>query len=167
MNVTWFVDSFPPIGDLCYPSSARSGKFQVTTKVTPAYPGKIKCAPPIPYEVCVQVLNGQIDEAGLRKLGFATNGRLGEYISRDGVATRTGGFGSYGSAYAGSSAWNGYGGLVGYAGANAAASSIGHSTSRTSSVAMSSDVQTVRGSSRRPSCESNDFGDEQGTSLLI
>jgi len=39
--------------------------------VTPAYPGKIKCSPPIPYEVCLKILNGQIDEAGLEKLGQA------------------------------------------------------------------------------------------------
>jgi len=36
--------------------------------VTPAYPGKIKCSPPLPYEVCLNILNGQIDEAGLKKL---------------------------------------------------------------------------------------------------
>ncbi|EZA47588.1 hypothetical protein X777_15655 [Ooceraea biroi] len=61
------VPSFSPIGDLCYPSS-HNEKYQVTTKVTPAYPGKIKCSPPIPYEVCLKILNGQIDEAGLRRL---------------------------------------------------------------------------------------------------
>ncbi|KYN03537.1 hypothetical protein ALC62_05664 [Cyphomyrmex costatus] len=64
------VPSFPPIGDLCYPSQPNSYKYQLTTKVTPAYPGKVKCAPPIPYKVCVKVLNGQVDEAGLRELGY-------------------------------------------------------------------------------------------------
>lgn len=144
--------------------------------MTPAYPGKIKCVPPIPYEVCVQVLNGQIDEAGLRRLGLVTGGRLGEYISDDvttgavGTATRyqSGSFGGYGSA-AGSSAY-GYGGLAGaYAGASAAAASgIGYSSSRSaSSVAMSSNIETAQGSAigRRTSCGStNDFGDDSGTS---
>ncbi|XP_012215838.2 uncharacterized protein [Linepithema humile] len=65
------VPNFPPIGDLCYPNSPSSS-YQMTTKVTPAYPGKIKCSPAIPYEVCIQILNGQIDAEGLRKLNLAT-----------------------------------------------------------------------------------------------
>jgi hypothetical protein len=36
--------------------------------VTPAYPGKIKCSPPLPHEICLNILNGQIDEVGLKKL---------------------------------------------------------------------------------------------------
>lgn len=69
------ADSFLPIGDLCYPSSpssSSSSSYQVTTKVTPAYPGKIKCSSAIPYEVCVNILKGQMDEEGLRKLSLAT-----------------------------------------------------------------------------------------------
>lgn len=130
----------------------------MTTKVTPAYPGKIKCVPPIPYEVCVQVLNGQIDEAGLRKLGLATGGKLGEYASNLArTATRYSGLGGRGSIV-GSSAY----GLGSYVGTG-----IGQS-----SVATSSNVETVRGSTARhvSSCESaDDFGDEQGirVSLLI
>ncbi|XP_071641920.1 uncharacterized protein [Temnothorax longispinosus] len=169
------VPSFPPIGDLCYPgSSPRSDKFQVTTKVTPAYPGKIKCVPPIPYEVCVQILNGQIDEAGLRKLGLATGGNLGKYISNDvsGAATQGGFYGSLGgyggyagvgssaSSTAGSSAYGGFGGYGGYGGYGSytgGAGTIGQSSSRTSVVTSSNGGSAA---SYRSSCESNDFDDE-------
>jgi len=79
-----------------------------TTKVTPAYPGKIQCNPPVPYDVCVKVLNGQIDEEGLRKISSATasasasssifggsdsSSAFGRYTS--------GGYATYGKPYAG------------------------------------------------------------------
>ncbi|XP_076619416.1 uncharacterized protein LOC143340904 [Colletes latitarsis] len=60
------VPSFPPIGDLCYPLpvDSRSGKLLLEkTRVTPAHPGKIicnRCNPSIPYEICTNVLTGEI-----------------------------------------------------------------------------------------------------------
>jgi len=168
-----FVDSFPPIGDLCYPSPPSS-KFQVITKVKPAYPGKIKCAPPIPYKVCVKILNGQIDEAGLRELGLATDGSIGgsatifdKYISNDvtKLATRYGShagagagsttYGSYSGANAGSIAYGSY--------AGASAGSTAYAGIGRSSIATSSNVETIQGSSKS-TC---DFGDDAGTSLNL
>lgn len=135
----------------------------MTTKVTPAYPGKIKCAPPIPYEVCVQVLNGQIDEAGLRRLGLATDGKFEEYAK---AATRYGSFGGYGSTanlygYANSGASS-----YGYANSGASSSAYGYGAS---SSRASSNVETVRGlaTSQRSGCDSNDFGDDPGTELSL
>ncbi|KAL0122415.1 hypothetical protein PUN28_007264 [Cardiocondyla obscurior] len=150
------VPSFAPIGDLCYPNSPRSSKYQVTTKVTPAYPAKIKCAPSVPYEVCVQMLNGQIDEAGLRKLGLATRGKFGSYQSNNlARGTRVyGGLGRYGS-YAGSSASSVAGSIAGsIAGSNAATSVYGYNNYAGSRAAnavgqlssRSSNFQTSQGS---------------------
>ncbi|XP_011874793.1 PREDICTED: uncharacterized protein LOC105565862 [Vollenhovia emeryi] len=144
------VPSFPPIGDLCYPNVQRSGKFQVTTKVTPAYPGKIKCVPPIPYEVCVQVLNGQIDEAGLRELGYATGGKLSDYISRDaGRTTSLGGYRSYAGSRASSTGYD----LAGYA--NSGAASYGYA----SAAAASADARASLAGSYGYSSEFNNVGD--------
>ncbi|XP_076176408.1 uncharacterized protein LOC143151294 [Ptiloglossa arizonensis] len=55
------VPRFPPIGDLCYPlPDSHSGKLIEKTRVTPAYPGKITCNPPTPYEICINTHNGDI-----------------------------------------------------------------------------------------------------------
>ncbi|XP_072755735.1 uncharacterized protein [Anoplolepis gracilipes] len=71
------VPSFEPIGDLCYPNHVQTNKLQVTTKVTPARPSKITYSPPISEQVCVNVLNGQIDQDGIKKLGLNSGTNTG------------------------------------------------------------------------------------------
>lgn len=118
----------------------------MTTKVIPAYPSKVSCTtPPIPDQVCVNVLNGQIDETGIRKLGLAQSGTstafgglfgtlsggsafgsassLGEYITSNTGNTQygSGGYGSSGSVL-------GYG-SSGSLGRYGSASSAGYSSS--------------------------------------
>ncbi|KAG7199993.1 hypothetical protein KM043_014417 [Ampulex compressa] len=74
--------SFQPIGDLCYPNQvdSRSGKIvQTTTKVTPAYPGKIQCScnNNVPYDLDVNVIGQQAGSVS------NTNNVIGNYNSVD------------------------------------------------------------------------------------
>lgn len=146
-----FIDSFPPIGDLCYPSKVQNNKITtsaIITKVKPAYPSKLYSSPaPSAEEVCVQLFNGKIDEAGAKKLGLTTTyggtsatsdgffgssrgnafgsaSNLGEYISNN--AGSLGGYSSFGSIaqYAKPLAYN-LGGLKSYG----SSSNVGYSGS--------------------------------------
>lgn len=149
-----FIDSFAPIGDLCYPGKVQNGKITANvitnykTKVTPAYPSKV-CSSPTSHaeEVCVQLLNGQIDEAGAKKLGlttaysgtsaasgglfgsssgnaFGSASNLGEYISNNAGSLR--GHSSSGSIaqYATPLAYN-----LGSLGSHGSSNSVGYSGS--------------------------------------
>ncbi|XP_029169245.1 putative GPI-anchored protein pfl2 [Nylanderia fulva] len=142
------VPSFPPIGDLCYPNKLENGKLQVITKVTPAYPSKVKCTPPTSEKICVDVHNGQIDEADLKKLSlsasssasaasgkllgqlngasaFASANSLGKYtLSNAGSTAQYGNFGGYGSSS--SAGYSSLSGLGGYSSSGSAGySSLG------------------------------------------
>lgn len=194
-----FIDSFPPIGDLCYPSKVQNGKVQAITttktKVTPAYPSKITCSSPTPeqVQVCVQTLNGQVDEAGMRKLGltsaysvasdglfrrlssgnaFGSASSLGKYISNNAGSTHgsLGGYSSSGSVgYSGASSVGGYS-STGYSKygsgyADTSVGSLGQLNSKISSYGneFGSDVEVA--GSYRSNCD--DFGDEAGMFLKI
>lgn len=182
-----FIDSFPPIGDLCYPNKAQNGKFHATTtktKVTPAYPSKITCSSPTPEQVCVQVLNGQVDEADVKKLGlttaysgsstasnelfqrlssgnaFGSSSRLGEYILNNPGSTQYGSLEGYSSS----------GSVGGYStyGSGYTDSSVGNLEQFNSKFnsygnKFGSDVE-VAGSY---SSNCGDFGDESGMFLKI
>lgn len=186
-----FIDSFQPIGDMCYPSKVQNGKVQAITttktKVTPAYPSKITCSSPEEIQVCVQTLNGQVDEAGIRKLGltstynvasdglfrrlssgnaFGSANSLGKYISNN--AGSLGGYSSSGSVgYSGargslggysSTGYNTYPGS-GYAGTSVG--SLGHFKTNSYENEFGSEVA----GSYRSNC--GDFGDEAGMFLEI
>ena len=126
----------------------------------------------------MKILNGQIDEAGLRELGLATGGSIGrsasifdKYIS-NGAAKLATRYGSHASAGAGSSTYGSYsGGNAGsiaygsYAGPTTYGSYSGANAGSTAytGIATSSNVERIQGSSK----SSYDFGDDAGTSLNL
>lgn len=134
----YFVNSFEPIGDMCYPE--KSAKVEITTKVTPAHPGKIKYSS-VPSKICLKVVNGKIDPTELKKLGpliaYSTVNALGfgaSSYSKSGAYTSSNAgnvisepsnFGSYASNSASSLGGYGLGNNDGYSGSSSSSGILG------------------------------------------